>query len=396
MEEKKIIHFYAGVFLMDATLSMIMLTVPLYAIKMGAGPVYLGFLGATYTLFYIIFSLFFGHKSDFGNHRTLVSAASVLLTILYILIAATSSLPMLFIFYSLSGIGVAMFWPVMESWMVRFTPSFTLPSRVGHFNISWSLGSMMGPTLGGFFYEIQYRFPFIVAIFFCIIICFLILHFRPSEFLLASETSTPKPSLTSNSEASEMAIPPLLRVAWVANFSSWFSLGIVRYLFPKLAVELKFRPAFTGFMMFILYASQSLMFLLLSKRVRGESRLGILISFQLLGLLSLFSLSRVQSLFLIPLAFAGMGMMCGITYFFSIYHSLAGGKEAGRKSGIHEGVLGSGGLLGPLLGGLLIWRWGSRSPYTFAAMVITGSIFLESYIFSFRPKSLQKKDLPRQ
>jgi len=381
---------------MDLTLSMMMLTVPLYSLKIGAGPIYLGFLGATYTFFYIIFSLIFGQKSDFGSHRTLVSAAPILLAILYILIAGTSSLVLLFIFYSLLGIGMAMFWPVMESWMVRFTPPSILPSRVGRFNISWSLGSMMGPTLGGFFYEIQYRFPFMAAIFFCITIFFLVLRFRPSE-LLIPETPTSEPALTSNSKTSEMAtIPSLLLVAWVANFASWFSLGIIRYFFPKLAGELQIRPAFTGLIMFILYASQSLMFLMLSKRPRGESRLGLLIGFQLLGSISIFCLSRIQSPFLIPLAFSGIGLMLGITYFFSIYHSLAGGKEAGRKSGIHEAVLGSGGLLGPLLGGLLTWRWGLRAPYTFSAMVIAGVILLEIFIFSFISKFLNKRDLSLQ
>jgi MFS family permease len=70
------------------------------------------------------------------------------------------------------------------------------------------------------------------------------------------------------------------------------------------------------------------------------------------------------------LGFALAGACAGVTYVSSLIYSLQG-RAAGRgaRCGIHETVLGSGVLLGPLLGGLVASRVDLRSPFVLAATV---------------------------
>lgn len=72
-----------------------------------------------------------------------------------------------------------------------------------------------------------------------------------------------------------------------------------------------------------------------------------------------------------------LGLSAGVTYFSSIFYSLYGSTAKGKHSGIHEAVLGIGGLFGPLAGGLLAANLGIRAPYALAAVVVMVAIAVE-------------------
>lgn len=53
---------------------------------------------------------------------------------------------------------------------------------------------------------------------------------------------------------------------------------------------------------------------------------------------------------LLAFAFSLIGIALGLSYYSSLYYSLCGDGDAGRRSGIHELMVGSAFFLGPLLG----------------------------------------------
>jgi predicted MFS family arabinose efflux permease len=69
-----------------------------------------------------------------------------------------------------------------------------------------------------------------------------------------------------------------------------------------------------------------------------------------------------------------LGTSAGFTYFSSIYYSLNTGENRGARSGIHEALIGSGIVAGPLTGGMVAQTWGLRSPYLLSTLVVIGSL----------------------
>ena len=80
--------------------------------------------------------------------------------------------------------------------------------------------------------------------------------------------------------------------------------------------------------------------------------------------------------------FGLIGVSAAFTYFSSLYYGLDRHADKGNKSGWHEGILGLGILLGPLLGGILAdSQFGTQSPYLLCAVAIFIAILIEIFIY---------------
>lgn len=88
--------------------------------------------------------------------------------------------------------------------------------------------------------------------------------------------------------------------------------------------------------------------------------------------------------------FGLIGVSAAFTYFSSLYYGLDRHTDKGNKSGWHEGILGLGILLGPLLGGILAdSRFGTQSPYLLCAAAIVIAILVEILILSKTTRSTE-------
>jgi MFS family permease len=52
-------------------------------------------------------------------------------------------------------------------------------------------------------------------------------------------------------------------------------------------------------------------------------------------------------------------------------------KKKGKGTGLHESILGSGVVLGPLLGGIMAHSVGLRAPYILCLVVLAGVMAVE-------------------
>ena len=71
-----------------------------------------------------------------------------------------------------------------------------------------------------------------------------------------------------------------------------------------------------------------------------------------------------------------------MTFTASIFYSLYAEGAAGRRTGFHEAIVGSGFLIGPLAGGFAAEYLGPRSPYLLAAMAILCAIVFQTYLLN--------------
>jgi len=69
-----------------------------------------------------------------------------------------------------------------------------------------------------------------------------------------------------------------------------------------------------------------------------------------------------------------------MTHSSSLFHSVNTIFQRGPRVAIHETVLGTGALLGPLMGGIVAQHLGLRAPYLMACAVIGAGIIIEIFI----------------
>ena len=174
-----------------------------------------------------------------------------------------------------------------------------------------------------------------------------------------------------------------LHLARCANFTSWFALGVLRQLAPKLMLEMGIRPTIYGNLMLTLGSVQTLAFLVLGTgySTRWHYRFSPILIVQLLAILGFLGIGLTQHTILWAFAFAVIGVSVAFSYFSSLYYGLDRHADKGNKSGWHEAILGVGIMLGPFLGGISAdSSLGVQSPYLLCAVAITIAIPIEIFI----------------
>ena len=85
------------------------------------------------------------------------------------------------------------------------------------------------------------------------------------------------------------------------------------------------------------------------------------------------------------IAMVFLGLSGGMTYFSSIFYSLYGFIDKGKRSGIHEAFIGIGSFFGPFISGFVATGFGIRAPYAAAICLVIAAIMIELFIRRWRP-----------
>ena len=104
--------------------------------------------------------------------------------------------------------------------------------------------------------------------------------------------------------------------------------------------------------MALIGAGQLVTFALISRTHRWQFRLWPLDLVQLVAIAGFAALAFGSTLVVFAVGLLSQGLLIGFTFTASGFYSLHTAARGGRRIGIHETVLGSGNLVGPLAGGL--------------------------------------------
>ena len=279
---------------------------------------------------------------------------------------------------------MALFWPAYEAWLAEREGEGALIQRIMLFNLFWSIGMTLGPALSSYLYgEVNPFRPFYLGSGACLLTLLTIYASRIAKSDASAHIDEP------DSESPEILYPPppvrttYLHLARCANFVSWFALGVLRRLAPKLMLEMGIRPAIYGNLMLVLGGVQTVAFLVLGTgySTRWHYRFAPLLIVQLLAILSFLGIGLTQHTLLWAFAFGVIGVSVAFTYFSSLYYGLDRHVDKGNKSGWHEAILGVGIMLGPFLGGISAdSALGVQSPYLLCAIAVVIAILIEILI----------------
>ncbi len=346
---------------------------------------FFGILVAVATACYTLLAIPMGKLSDRIDRRKMLYAGCLLLAIVGLLLPYCNTRLHLLVIFPCIGISMSLFWPAYEAWLAERESEGKLLHRIMLFNLFWSTGLTLGPAFSGYLYQDSNPFrPFYLSSLFGIITIGVITICKSNQpYENSSEDSNTQQTLFPSANIRNS----YLNIARCANFASYFTLGVLRWLSPKLTKEMGIPPSMFGNMMLALGGIQPIVFLFLGTgySTRWHYRLNPLIVVQLLSIVSLLSIGMIQNNYIWIFAFIVIGISVAFTYFNSLYYGLDRHDDMGNKSGWHEAILGLGSLLGPLLGGYISdSKYGTQSPYILCAGVICISILVEILI---RPKN---------
>ena len=378
---------YLPVLLIDFALSSVLTNTSFYTSYLGLSSTFLGVLMAVATAFFAVLAIPFGRLSDRIERRYVLYAACLVLgAISIVLPRCRNSLHLMLAFPSI-GISMALFWPAYEAWLAEREGEGQLVHRVMLFNLFWSIGITLGPAFSSYLYGDANPFrPFYLAG----VLSLLTLGTIIANNLQVSDIPHTDASSEITAEPSETLYPPrpvrtlYLNIARCANFTSWFTLGVLRRLAPKLTKEMGMLPSTFGNLMLTLGGVQTLAFVILGTgySTRWHYRFAPMLIVQLLGVISFLGIWKIQNTLLWAFAFGIIGVSAAFTYFSSLYYGLDRHVDKGNKSGWHEAILGVGILLGPLFGGISAdSRLGTQSPYLLCVVAIATAIVIEIFVY---------------
>ena len=358
---------------MDGGFFLIMIAMPFKVLDLGGGALELGLVPAIGALTYIISAPLSGRWSDRVSRTLLCLAGGLVLIAAAILAWLTRRLEVLLGLQALMGLGKALYWPAVEATVGDLCPAGRQTMVLGRFNVAWSSGKTVGFLAGGLLlgccgFEAVY-----LAGAASVMVAFLVL---PKGDVTAEVIVIDADPGESSRETSRLQM--LRTMSWIANTAAYGALGILTHHLPQWFAAHDWNPERYGWYLGVILATQTAVFLLLTGPADTTWSLRRLWIPQLLSAAAVAAIPALSGFGWLLATAPIVGLGCGVCYTASIFFSLTSDVGRGRNAGIHEGLVGAGGFLPPLLAGVLVRvGLGLSAPYLLAGGLLLTALMLQ-------------------
>ena len=402
-------RLFAASFAADLQLYLVYTAVPFKALRLGADPLLLGLLAAASTGTYALVVPFTGHTSDRVPRLMLARICCLGVILACIGLTMASSLGRMLAWMPLLGASMACFWPSVQASIADRARPGALEHDLGRFNLSWSLGKGSGFLFGGILLS-AFGAPVVFTIasllvfaIFCVLPIPNSDGLGPIDALLARDarrragmgtadsdtslaTAAPRagaaPPVTVDAAAIDARALVFRRLAWAANCTAYGVAASLIYHYPRVVAAHGWSTRVFGVFLGGIYFTQTLAFLFMMRRPDTwrfqRARLYLPQLAMLAALVALPFADQPRLAIAAPVYGAGLG----ICYYSSIYYSLLAPSARGRNAGVHEALIGLGGMVVPLAGGILARAFGAAwLPYAVAAAGVALSLLLQEALY---------------
>jgi len=338
-----------------------------------AGFEILGYLGAAGACTYALLTLVAGRLSDTVQPEKIFRSALLAFLGCVGFLLLSDSLAGLFVAVGWAAAAAAFFWAPLQNRLSTYTADCGLGPALGTFNICWCCGVFAGPIISSWAYA---RFGISGSIGASGVMILSALLILLPVFPKSAPPPQPGPAPVRYDGSPKSMV--FLSLARIAVFAGYFVITGITRLFPRFAGYFNIDVVTAGTLIAVIFAAQTLTFVILRHSSVWQYSFKTLVAFQLAACAGLLLLPFTRSLLLIGILFCGVGALSGLVYYSSLYYALALREKSGRRSGIHEALVGSGAALGPLLGGWTGALTGQPwSPFVFGAGLLMAAIAAE-------------------
>jgi MFS family permease len=372
------IRLYAASFAIDCAWTGFSFAVSWHAEKTyQVGYEILGYLGSAGACAYAPLTLVAGWLSDKMEPEKIFRSALVSFLACLGFLLFMDTIVGLFIAVSWVAASFAFFWAPIQNKLSTFTTESSLGPVLGVFNICWCCGVFAGPIISSWAYSASGFYGSIAAS--GIIITAALFILAP-----AFPKAVPhlKQGLPINNYGNSRYALMFLSMARFAVFAGYFAVTGITRLFPRFATHFGIDVLTAGTLISVIFAAQTLTFLILRYTSRWQYSFKTLVSLQIAAFAGLVLIPFTRNMLLIGIILCSVGALNGLVYYSSLFYALALRDRAGRRSGIHEALVGSGAAIGPLLGGWMGSMTGQPwSPFIIGAGIILAALIVEVIFF---------------
>jgi len=319
------------------------------------------------------------------RYSLIISATAM--TVLTVLVSQARTLPLAIAGLAAIGLSISLFWPPIMGWLSAGAEGAQLSRRIGRFNLSWSVGVILGPYLAGLLTEVSSRLPLYAgAVAFASVG---LMTLAASLFMQSIRTDTHRDPPRNTAREPDNSTP-LRFPSWVGLIGAYALFGTLSVVFPLFARDqLAVRESLIGSVLLLRGFALAAGFVVAGRTVAWHfRRLPILVPIVVLigtSIALAFSETLLGYALIIPL----VGLAVAGTYSASVFHGVAGSAERARRMGVHEALLTVGFIVGALGGGTLYQRVGVRAVFVACAMLLT-AVFAAQAVLLLR----QRRALP--
>lgn len=393
----KRMDFFILPFLMDLAVAVSQLMVNLRALDLGASALTIGvLLGICWGLPYVAVSIATGRTVGRIGARWTMVLGAVLFAVSVAGYGAARSTWLLLVAAPFGGAGSALFWPALQTCLPAETPDET-SARSGVFNVSWTLGILLGGAGAGHLYRLSGPHASFYAVSALIGLEAVVIAMR------ARQTVRPAPpgTSTSGATAGQGRAKALLLMARASNFALWFLGAAAGAVFPRIARALGVDDGSIGEIAAAVWVGQVVAFAWVSRGAWWQGRViplacALAVGIAAMGLLA-WAAGRsdlvrdlnerglavnwqtgflASSTVAFVAGFSLVGIARALTHAASMHYSLTVGPSPEANMGYHEAIIGIGFVLGPLAAGFAADELGLQAPFVMSALVGAAALAL--------------------
>lgn len=362
------------------------------------------------------FSALFVHRWKNGLHSC--SIGSVGFGAFYFFASYAHSIASFCILTAIAMCFFGLAWPALQSWLGAQPNEQKRMRSFSWFNVALGLGLTVGPLAGGAFYRLSVRAAF-AAVFLLSVFAAALLFTLPQERVYFSRrvAAAEGPEQTAGSE-DPLPISPsrlnetFLYCGWLTNMLGWGLTGAVRTVYAgrigelvqqgQLVLLFAGEPSFAstthGITAATLYSEMQAVLslgyfaaiLVLGRSLRWQRRIWVLLSFEALLGLAIWTLAGSRSLLVIFACHAVLGAFTAFGYFGSQTYSASNYALKHRRIAIQEGLSQSSGFVLPLLFAQSATLYGIASTFNYVWLLLAVFAFAQLLSLQFAKFQLHR------
>jgi DHA1 family multidrug resistance protein-like MFS transporter/DHA1 family quinolone resistance protein-like MFS transporter len=340
----------------------------------GATPSQIGYFTAVWSFCYIIGCVFIRPVFNKVLPRFLLIVSSFLMCVFVLSIIFIKVFTFAFVYYDLYGIAMSFFWPPILGWLSQDIEGARLGKSMSYFNISWSVGIVIGPFLAGVLSAISPELPLYTGGFLFLLTGMLI---GGASLLLPKIRTDRGIDIANDGEVSRADNSTIIRFSgWVGMFTTFVVIGVIINIFPVFARdELVLRKELIGILLQSRTFIATFVFVILAHSTAWHFRISQMVAGQVCLALSIFFMNFTSSPLILAVLIAVMGALRALSYNNSLFHGVSGSINRTGRMAVHESLLAAGLIFGSSLGGLLYENFSMATVYYFCgATVMFGAI----------------------